>query len=248
MNSKLAKLDMLDDLCSRMASIESHFNIVKTEIKDIRYDLKQQSERITNGEYHYNIVESRVCGIEAGNEKLQNENFELKENLLKMQTHSMKYNLIFSGIKESNERQNEKVEDTIKEFISNELKIDNEISNRRKDLIPNIIALKREGRQNVRLVLDKLYVGNHLYNDHETPYPPRSRQDAIAHGPQPGFVPSRERFPSRTSCRPSISVRTHRERSGTVSQVDRESSDNKVLSLNVGVLKSNYNTQSLLNL
>ncbi|VDI23879.1 Hypothetical predicted protein [Mytilus galloprovincialis] len=158
MNSKLAKLDMLDDLCSRMASIESHFNIVKTEIKDIRYDLKQQSERITNGEYHYNIVESRVCGIEAGNEKLQNENFELKENLLKMQTHSMKYNLIFSGIKESNERQNEKVEDTIKEFISNELKIDSEA-------IPfqNVHRQEQRGVGKPRNIIAKLV----KYSDHK---------------------------------------------------------------------------------
>ncbi|CAG2217208.1 unnamed protein product [Mytilus edulis] len=237
-----------------LKDIESHFNIVKTEIKDIRYDLKQQSERITTEEYHYNIVESRVSGIEAENEKLQYENFELKEKLLEMQAHSMKYNLIFSGIKERSERQNEKVEDTIKEFISNELKIDSEaiqfqnvhrlknrgdgkprniiakfvkysdhemvrssayehlknkkevavyqqypaeISNRRKELIPRMIALKREGHQNVRLVLDKLYVGNQLYNDHEAPNPPRSRQDAYAQGPPPGFVPSRERFPPR---------------------------------------------------
>ncbi|CAG2244943.1 unnamed protein product [Mytilus edulis] len=60
-----------------------------------------------------------------------------------------------------------------------------------------MIALKREGHQNVRLVLDKLYVGNQLYNDHVAPNPSRSRQDAYAHGPQPGFVPSRERFPPR---------------------------------------------------
>ncbi|CAC5406091.1 unnamed protein product [Mytilus coruscus] len=251
MNSRLAKLDMLDDLCSRMASIESHFNIVKTEIKDIRYDMKQQSERITNEEFHYNIVETRVSGLEAENDKLQYENIELKEKLLEMQAHSMKYNLIFSGIKESSQRQNEKVEDTIKEFIANELNINSEtiqfqnvhrlkqrgdgkprniiakfvkysdhemirsaaykhlkgkkdvavfqqypaeISNRRKELIPRMIALKREGRQNVRMVLDKLYVGNQLYNDHEAPYPPSSRQDAYTHGPQPGFVPGREKF------------------------------------------------------
>jgi hypothetical protein len=41
-----------------------------------------------------------------------------------------------------------------------------EISARRKDLIPQMQALKREGRQGVRLVMDKLYVGNHLVNQH----------------------------------------------------------------------------------
>ncbi|VDI29323.1 Hypothetical predicted protein [Mytilus galloprovincialis] len=158
MNSKLAKLDMLDDLCSRMASIESHFNIVKTEIKDIRYDLKQQSERITTEEFHYNIVESRVSGIEAENEKLQYENFELKEKVLEMQAHSMKYNLIFSGIKERSERQNEKVEDTIKEFISNELKIDSEAIQ-----FQNVHRLKNRGDGKPRNIIAKFV----KYSDHE---------------------------------------------------------------------------------
>ncbi|VDI23413.1 Hypothetical predicted protein, partial [Mytilus galloprovincialis] len=164
------------------------------------------------------------------------------------------YDIRVSVVSKKEVRQNEKVEDTIKEFISNELKIDSEaiqfqnvhrlknkgdgkprniiakfvtysdhemirsaayehlknkkevavyqqypaeISNRRKELIPRMIALKREGHQNVRLVLDNLYVGNQLYNDPVAPNPPRSRQDAYVQGTQPGFVPSRERFHPR---------------------------------------------------
>jgi hypothetical protein len=52
-----------------------------------------------------------------------------------------------------------------------------EISARRKDLIPQMQALKREGRQGVRLVIDKLYVGNHLVNQHPHPPNQQRRQD-----------------------------------------------------------------------
>ena len=61
-----------------------------------------------------------------------------------------------------------------------------EISNRRKELIPKMMALKREGHPDVRLVLDKLYVGKHLVND--TPFP----LGANVQGPLPGAVPVRE--------------------------------------------------------
>ena len=73
-------------------------------------------------------------------------------------------------------------------------------------------ALKREGRQGVRLVIDKLYVGNHLVNQHPHPPNQQRRQDGAtgAHlsqapmGPPqahplmrptaPSFVPTGQQF------------------------------------------------------
>ncbi|CAC5378769.1 unnamed protein product [Mytilus coruscus] len=164
--------------------------------------------------FHYSIVETRVSGLEGEKDKLQYENIELKEKLLEMQAHLM---IIFSGIKESSERQNEKVEDTIKEFIANELNINSETIQ-----FLNVHRLKQRGDGKSRNIIAKFVkYSDHemirsesteerrspkcafgvrqtlcclLYNDHEAPYPPRSRQDAYAHGPQPGFVPGRERF------------------------------------------------------
>ena len=152
----------------------------------------------------------------------RNHVFLFNEKLHKMQAHSMKYNLIFSGIPESEDRQVENCETTIKNFTNNDLGVEGdvefqnvhrlrqrvdrkprniitkftkytdhekvrtaafeklrgrkdfvvfqqypaEISARRKELIPQMKALKREGRQGVRLVMDTLYVGNHLVNQH----------------------------------------------------------------------------------
>jgi hypothetical protein len=55
-------------------------------------------------EHHHNI-EDRVRKLELGNRELENENIEMRENFIKLQSHSMKYNLIFSGILQ---RDNEK--------------------------------------------------------------------------------------------------------------------------------------------
>lgn len=223
MNTRLNKLDKLDELIARVSAMESHFTKINCEIKDIRHDLKQQSDRLTNEEFHYNLVENRVSGLETERDKLVFENGMLQEKLLEMQAHSMKYNLIFNGIEESRDPENENAEEVVKNFIHTELGIDNaqniefcnvhrlrqrvdrkprniiakfakysdhervrsaaidklkgrrgvavfqqyptEISNRRKELIPKMIELKQQGNRNVRLVLDKLYVGNQLVNN-----------------------------------------------------------------------------------
>ena len=56
---------------------------------------------------------------------LLRENERLREDLLKLQTHSMKYNLIFEGL---NETEGEHTETAIKEFIKTQLNIENEMS------------------------------------------------------------------------------------------------------------------------
>jgi hypothetical protein len=47
--------------------------------------------------------------------------------LLEMQAHSMKYNLIFSGIPESEDRQVENCETTIKHFINKILLVEGDV-------------------------------------------------------------------------------------------------------------------------
>ena len=203
MEKHVNKLDMLDDLCARMSNMEKHVKKLDNDILDIRNDLRQQSQRISDGEFHYNIVETRVSAIESDKDQIQWESIELREKRLEMQTHSMKYNLIFSGIHESEDRQAENCETTIKNFINKDLGVEGdvefqnvhrlrqrvdrkprniivkftkytdhekvrtaafekfkgrkdfvvfqqypaEISARRKELIPQMHALKREGRQ-----------------------------------------------------------------------------------------------------
>jgi len=52
------------------------------------------------------------------------ENRELKEELLKLQSHSMKYNSIFSGIQQT-DMENENTETVLKHVLHTELNISN---------------------------------------------------------------------------------------------------------------------------
>jgi hypothetical protein len=63
-----------------------------------------------------------VQTLERRSFDLEHENDELRENLLKMQTHSMKYNLIFGGISDK-DCETENTEIVLKYFLQIELEI-----------------------------------------------------------------------------------------------------------------------------
>ena len=76
------------------------------------------------------------------------------QDLLKLQTHSMKYNLIFEGL---NETEGENTETVIKEFIKTELKIENEIS------FQNVHRLRKTQDRTPRAILARFT----RYSDHD---------------------------------------------------------------------------------
>jgi hypothetical protein len=51
--------------------MEKHFNQLENDILDIKNYLRQQSQRISDKEFHYNIVETRVSAIEYAKDQLQ---------------------------------------------------------------------------------------------------------------------------------------------------------------------------------
>ena len=157
MNQRLNKLDMLDDLCARMSNMEKHFNKRDNDILDIRNDWRQQSQRNSDEEFHYNIVETRMSAIESDKDPLQWENVELREKLLEMQAHSMKYNMIFSGIPESEDRQVENCETTIKNFINKNLVVEGDAE------FQNIHRLRPRVDSKPRNIIAKFT----KYTDHE---------------------------------------------------------------------------------
>jgi hypothetical protein len=57
--------------------------MLTNELKDVKHDLKQQSERITAEEFHYNIMGTRVEKTESEVDLLRWENNELKNSSLK---------------------------------------------------------------------------------------------------------------------------------------------------------------------
>ncbi|CAC5408710.1 unnamed protein product [Mytilus coruscus] len=123
-NIKLEKLNLLDELNNRMSHMEQKLEKFDYEIKDMRNDLKQQSERLKNEEFHNSIIEDRMSKTENAKERLAWENNELREDILEMRCHSTKYNLLFSGIPEPRSWRDENTEEVVKEFIQKELDVD----------------------------------------------------------------------------------------------------------------------------
>jgi hypothetical protein len=119
---KLEKLSLLDQMDQKFNEFERKFDMLTNELKDVKHDLKQQSERITAEECHYNIMGTRVEKTESEVYLLRWENNELKEQLLEMKTYGLKYNLIFGGIPEN--RDDENTEEVLKNFIVTQLEID----------------------------------------------------------------------------------------------------------------------------
>jgi hypothetical protein len=49
---------MLDDLCATLSNMGKYVSKLYNDSLDIRYDLRQQSQRSFGEEFHYNIVET----------------------------------------------------------------------------------------------------------------------------------------------------------------------------------------------
>jgi hypothetical protein len=119
MKEKLSKLDVIDKLNDifekELVEMKSEIN----EIKNIQYTHK---EIIDHEEQHHHEIADRMQTLERRSFDLEHENDELRENLLKMQTHSMKYNLIFGGISDK-DCETENTEIVLKYFLQIELEI-----------------------------------------------------------------------------------------------------------------------------
>ena len=94
------------------------------EINEIKKEQNIHKEILDIEERHHNEIADRMTVLENKTYDLETENFELKENLLKQQSHSMKYNLIFGGISDK-EFETENTEAVLKHFLMTELDIKN---------------------------------------------------------------------------------------------------------------------------
>ena len=80
--------------------------------------------------------------LESDKDQLQWENLELRGKLLEMQATSIKYNLIVSGIPESDDRQVENCETTITNFFNKDLGVESEIEFQNVQLLLNWFVLQ----------------------------------------------------------------------------------------------------------
>lgn len=75
---------MLDDLCGILSNMGKYLSKLYSDIFDLRDDLQQQSLRIFDEQFHYNIVETMVSVIESEHDKIQWNNLKVREQLLEM--------------------------------------------------------------------------------------------------------------------------------------------------------------------
>ena len=122
MNEGLSKLDLLETMVKNLDTFELNISQMRIEIDDIKETQDKHIRIIDKQETHHHNVEGRLRNLENSNRQLEGQNIEIREKLLTLQTHSMKYNLIFDGIKNN---QGEKTEDVIRNFLSKELEITN---------------------------------------------------------------------------------------------------------------------------
>jgi hypothetical protein len=88
---------------------------MQTEIGNIKSVQQKQAQTLQNEEKHHHNIEGRIRELELCNRKLEFENYERNEKLLEIQTHSMKYNLIFGGIKSEGAIEN--TENVVKKIL-----------------------------------------------------------------------------------------------------------------------------------
>jgi hypothetical protein len=159
--NRLKKLDLLDDILSRLVNMETHCQTIDNEILDIREQLKRHTINFSTMDQGLTDMHNKVQDIDRQNMKLYEENCELKERVVQQQSRSMRDNLIFKGIPDDYNP----VEDTegkIKDFIKSELGIEDEINfhvvhrlKPKQDKSPRGIVAKFERRKDRNKVLRK---------------------------------------------------------------------------------------------
>ena len=105
-SDKLPNLDVLDTMDKKLDNFERTINNMKDEINQIKTKQQQQERTISKEEEHHHNIEDRVWELERHNQYLEIENTNLREDFLRLKTHSMKHNLIFGGIEQTQEYEN----------------------------------------------------------------------------------------------------------------------------------------------
>jgi DNA repair ATPase RecN len=82
-NDKLSKLDLLDVLNDKLGKCEQNLSNMQTEIDNIKSVQQKKAQTLQNEEKHHHNIEDRIRELELCNRKLEFENYELNENILK---------------------------------------------------------------------------------------------------------------------------------------------------------------------
>ena len=158
---KLQPLELIPSIHTRIGNLEQKFTNLETEIKTIKQSMTQQDCRLQTIESENNFLLKECENLKLCNEQLQYETNSVFENMLEMQTRSMRENLIFSGLKEVARFETpEQTEQEVKAFIRDRLEIESDVKfhvthrlRPRNDGKPKSIVAKFESRKDRNLVL-----------------------------------------------------------------------------------------------
>ena len=131
MDKKFANIEKR--LCS-LEELKPKVELIDKELKNLWSAIQERDKRY--GE-KLNLVEERFESTDFSvgllNDKvlnLQTENVQLKENIVYLQSQSMRNNLVFTGIPESESETNEEVENKIRVFLHENLKVAKELADK----------------------------------------------------------------------------------------------------------------------
>lgn len=156
---KLKKLDILDDILSRVVTMENHFNRMDNEMSEIKQKVNTSSDTIVKIDRGLLEAHDRIKDVDRQMAHLRHENETLKEKSIQQQARSMRDNLIFRGIQDTYDPE-ENTEETLVNFIKTELEIQDEINfhvvhrlKPKPDKSPRGIVAKFERRKDKHRVL-----------------------------------------------------------------------------------------------
>ena len=170
MNNKLSKLDLLDNILHRLASLEQQYTGFQHDLARMRTEVQVVTAKTDQNHEHCNYVSDKVTVLENRNKELAESNYELREEIHRLQTRSMKDNLLFSGLPETpspdGHEDAQQTEIIISDFIKNKLQINEDIPlqvahrlKRRRDGRPRSIVAKFERRKDRERVLRAVKTG-----------------------------------------------------------------------------------------
>ena len=126
-----SKVSQVDQILNKLDSLENKVGTIETEMNKLRvyvYDsIKSAEARIAQASDRVDEIEF-ACG-ETRDEitQMQRQNAEMQENLLYLQSQSMRNNLVFGNIEEMPNETNAQSEEKLRSFMKEKLKIANDI-------------------------------------------------------------------------------------------------------------------------
>ncbi|CAG2201838.1 unnamed protein product [Mytilus edulis] len=159
---RLKKLDMLEDILKRVVSMETHCMKIDCEVSNMKEQIKTHTNTIMNIDQGLSEMSNRVQNMDEQNYFLFEENRQLKEKVIEQQSRSMRENLIFKGVPDDYNPE-EDTEAILKDFIKSEIQhvqIEEEINfhvvyrlKPKQDKSPRGLLAKFERRKDRNMVL-----------------------------------------------------------------------------------------------